>query len=87
MIGATGTADVATLKQEFGKARILADTQSQLAKLERENYNELEAVQAVVGGEQEKLLKSKRRAEREAMFRFGGQSGVGAYSLRNTTNQ
>ena len=87
LIGATGTADVATLKQEFGKARILADTQSQLAKLERENYNELEAVQAVVGGEQEKLLKSKRRAEREAMFRFGGQSGVGAYSLRNTTNQ
>ncbi len=30
---------------------------------------------------------SKRRAEREAMFRFGGQSGVGAYSLRSTTNQ
>ena len=87
LIGATGTTDVATLKQEFGKARILADTQSQLAKLERENYNELEAVQAVVGGEQEKLLKSKRRAEREAMFRFGGQSGVGAYSLRSTTNQ
>lgn len=87
LIGATGTADVATLKQEFGKARILADTQSQLSKLEGENYNELEAVQAVVGGEQEKLLKSKRRAEREAMFRFGGQSGVGAYSLRSTTNQ
>ena len=87
LIGATGTTDVATLKQEFGKARILADTQSQLAKLERENYNELEAVQAVVGGEQEKLLKSKRRAEREAMFRFGGQSGVGAYSLRSTTSQ
>jgi len=87
LIGATGTADVATLKQEFGKARILADTQSQLSKLEGETYNELEAVQAVVGGEQEKLLKSKRRAEREAMFRFGGQSGVGAYSLRSTTNQ
>ena len=87
LIGATGTADVSMLKQEFGKARILADTQSSLAKLERENYNELEAVQAVVGGEQEKLLKSKRRAEREAMFRFGGQSGVGAYSLRSTTNQ
>ena len=47
----------------------------------------LEAVQAVVGGEQEKLLRSKRRADREAMFRFGGQSGVGAYSLRSTTNQ
>jgi len=87
LIGATGTSDVATLKQEFGKARILADTQSQLSKLEGETYNELEAVQAVVGGEQEKLLKSKRRAEREAMFRFGGQSGVGAYSLRSTTNQ
>ena len=87
LIGATGTADVSMLKQEFGKARILADTQSSLAKLERENYNELEAVQAVVGGEQEKLLKSKRRAEREQMFRFGGQSGVGAYSLRSTTNQ
>jgi hypothetical protein len=87
LIGATGTTDVATLKQEFGKARILADTQSQLSKLEGETYNELEAVQAVVGGEQEKLLKSKRRAEREAMFRFGGQSGVGAYSLRSTTNQ
>jgi len=87
LIGATGTADVSMLKQEFGKARILADTQSSLAKLERENYNELEAVQAVVGGEQEKLLKSKRRAERESMFRFGGQSGVGAYSLRSTTNQ
>jgi len=51
LIGATGTTDVATLKQEFGKARILADTQSQLSKLEGETYNELEAVQAVVGGE------------------------------------
>ena len=87
LIGATGTTDFAGLTQEFGRARTLADTQSKLSAIESETYNELEAVQAVVGGSQEALLKSKRRAERETMLRFGGTSGVGGTSLRRSNIQ
>ena len=87
LIGDAGTTDLAGLTQEFGRARTLADTQGKLSAIEGEMYNELEAVQAVVGGTQEALLKSKRRAERETMLRFGGTSGVGGQSLRRTNIQ
>lgn len=87
LIGATGTTDLAELTTGFAKARTLADTQGRLSAIEREAYNEMEAVQAIVGGSQEAMLKSKRRAERETMLRFGGTSGVGGQSLRRTNIQ
>jgi len=87
LIGATGTADLAALKKDFGQAKTLARTQSRLAGLESQAYNETEAVNAAIAQEQASILASQRRAERETKFRFGGTSGVGATSLRSTTNQ
>jgi hypothetical protein len=87
LIGATGTADLAALKKDFGQAKTLARTQSRLAGIEGQTYNDTEAVNAAIAQEQASILASQRRAERETKFRFGGSSGVGATSLRSTTNQ
>jgi hypothetical protein len=87
LIGATGTADLAALKKDFGQAKTLARTQSRLAGLEGQTYNDTEAVNAAIAQEQSSILSSQRRAERETKFRFGGTSGVGATSLKSTTNQ
>jgi hypothetical protein len=87
LIGATGTADLAALKKDFGQAKTLSRTQSRLAGLEGQAYDDTEAVSAVIAQEQSSMLASQRRAERETKFRFGGSSGVGATSLRSTTNQ
>ena len=87
LIGATGTADLAALKKDFGQAKTLARTQSRLAGLEGQTYNDTEAVNAAIAQEQSSMLASQRRAERETKFRFGGTSGVGSISLRSTTNQ
>jgi hypothetical protein len=87
LIGATGTADLAALKRDFGQAKTLARTQSRLAGIEGNTYNDTEAVNAAIAQEQSSILASQRRAERETKFRFGGTSGVGSSSLRSTTNQ
>jgi hypothetical protein len=87
LIGATGTADLASLKKDFGQAKTLARTQSRLAGLEGQTYNDTEAVNAAIAQEQASILASQRRAERETKFRFGGSSGVGSTSLKSTTNQ
>jgi hypothetical protein len=87
LIGATGTADLAALKKDFGQAKTLSRTQSRLAGIEGQAYNDTEAVNAAIAQEQSSILASQRRAERETKFRFGGSSGVGATSLRSTTNQ
>lgn len=81
-IGAAGTSDFTSLKQTFGRARTLADTQKRLAYLERTGYNEIEAVQAELEGSQPAVLASQKRAAREAA-RFGGSAGVSTYSLRS----
>lgn len=87
LIGATGTADLAALKKDFGQAKTLARTQSRLAGIEGQAYKDTEAVNAAIAQEQSSILASQRRAERETKFRFGGTSGVGSTSLRSTTNQ
>ena len=87
LIGATGTADLAALKKDFGQAKTLARTQSRLAGIEGQAYDDTEAVNAAIAQEQSSMLASQRRAERETKFRFGGTSGVGSSSLRSTTNQ
>lgn len=75
------------LQQGFGIAQQQRGVQQRLARIEGTAYNEQEALQATIEGSAMAQLESKKRAEREAMFRFGGRSGVGSTSLRSTTNQ
>lgn len=75
------------LKQGFGTAQAQRGVQQRLARIEGTAYNEQEALQATIEGSAMAQLESKKRAEREAVFRFGGRSGVGGTSLRSTTNQ
>lgn len=81
-IGAAGASDFTSLKQTFGRARTLADTQKRLAYLESQGYNEIEAVQAELEQSQPAILASQKRAARE-QARFGGQTGVSTYALRS----
>lgn len=84
-INVSGTSDLNALKESFGKARILADTQGRLAQIEGTNYSELEAVAAQLGQDQQRQLESQRRALRE-QARFAGQSGVTSASLRKESS-
>ena len=79
-INAAGTQDLMSLKTEFGKARNLANTQAALSSIEGEKYSDLNAVTAVLGQDQQKILESQRRAAREAA-RFSGSSGITVGSL------
>jgi len=84
-INVSGTSDLNALKESFGKARILADTQGRLAQIEGTSYSELEAVAAQLGQDQQRQLESQRRALRE-QARFAGQSGVTSASLRKESS-
>jgi hypothetical protein len=85
-INVSGTADLNSLKESFGKARILAETQTRLASIEGDKtYNELQAVATTLGNDQQRMLESQRRALRE-QARFAGQSGVSSGSLRKESN-
>ena len=82
-VNASGTQDLMSLKAEFGKARNLANVQGNIAAIEGDKtYKDLNAVTAIVGQDTEELLRSQRRAAREAA-RFGGSSGVSAQSLKS----
>lgn len=72
------------LAQALGQAGQLRATQSRLAGIEGQAYNEQEALKAVIEGSPEALLASQQRAQREAA-RFGGRSGLTGQSLRSTT--
>lgn len=85
-INVSGTADLNALKESFGRARILADTQSRLASIEGDkSYNELQAVATTLGADQQRMLESQRRALRE-QARFAGQSGISSASLKTASN-
>jgi hypothetical protein len=85
-INVSGTADLNALKESFGRARILADTQSRLAGIEGDkSYNELQAVATTLGADQQRMLESQRRALRE-QARFAGQSGISSASLKTESN-
>jgi hypothetical protein len=84
-INVSGTTDLNSLKQSFGKARTLADTQSRLAGIEGGAYDELQSVATILGQDQQRLLESQRRALRE-QARFAGQSGLSSASLRTESN-
>lgn len=80
-INVSGTSDLNALKESFGKARVLADTQQRLSQIEGSKYNELEAVASTLGQDQLRQLESQRRALRE-QARFAGQSGISSSSLK-----
>jgi len=80
-INVSGTSDLNALKESFGKARVLADTQQRLSQIEGSKYNELEAVASTLGQDQLRQLESQRRALRE-QARFAGQSGINSSSLK-----
>ena len=85
-INVSGTADLNSLKESFGKARILAETQTRLATIEGDrSYNELQAVATTLGNDQQRMLESQRRALRE-QARFAGQSGISSGSLRKESS-
>lgn len=85
-INVSGTTDLNSLKESFGRARILADTQSRLAGIEGDKgYNELQAVATTLGNDQQRMLESQRRALRE-QARFAGQSGISSASLKTESN-
>lgn len=80
-INVAGTADLNALKTEFGKARLLANTQARLSGIEGYDYKDIEAVTTVLGNDQMKMLESQKRAARE-VARYSGGSGIGQGSLK-----
>lgn len=82
--GAVGEQDYQTIRSAFGQAKVLADQQSRLARIEGTNYSQNEAIQGIVGRDIQSQMASQKRAERETMTRFGGRSGVTSTSLRDT---
>lgn len=84
LVGAVGETGYAQIRNEFQRARQLANTQRRLAQIEGQQYTDLEAIGAVVGDNVPSILASERRAARETA-RFAGGSGISGASLRGTT--
>jgi hypothetical protein len=82
--GAVGEQDYQTVRTAFSQAKVLADQQSRLARIEGTGYSETEAIKGIVGRDIQSQMASQKRAERETMTRFGGTSGVTSTSLRTT---
>ena len=74
----------AELSKALGAAGQLRSTQQRLARLEGIEYNEQEALSAVIEGNQTALLASQQRAQREAA-RFSTRGGISGSTLRSTT--
>jgi hypothetical protein len=72
------------LQQQLGQAGELRRTQSRLAGIEGQNYNEQEALNAVIVGSPEALLASQQRAARETA-RFSARSGLTETSLKSSS--
>ena len=83
--GAVGEQDYQTVRSAFAQAKVLADQQARLARIEGINYSQNEAIQGIVGKDIQSQMASQKRAERETMTRFGGRSGVTSTSLRGDT--
>jgi hypothetical protein len=73
------------MTKAFGRASQLAATQSRLAYLEQGQYSDREALAATIEGDQQAILASEKRAQRE-QARFGGSSGLSSASLRTGSN-
>jgi hypothetical protein len=79
-----GNLGEADLTKAFGQAAYLRDTQSRLAYLEQTSYSDREALQATIESDQQAMLASQKRAQRE-VARFSGGSGLSSASLRQSS--
>ena len=70
------------MTQAFSKAAEFAKNQTRLAYLEDQTYSDREALQATVEADQQAILASQRRAQRE-LARWGGSAGLGGGTLRS----
>ena len=70
----------AQMQAKIGQAGELRKEQQRLSQIEGMNYNEQEALDAVIGGDTQAILASQQRAQRE-VSRFRGRSGVTGSSL------
>jgi hypothetical protein len=70
---------LAQLEGEFGRARRVAERETTLAGIDREAFDQRDALAAAFGDEQARLA-SERRARRERA-RFAGSAGTAAGSL------
>ena len=70
---------LAQLEGEFGRARRVADRETTLAAIDREAFDQRDALAAAFGDEQARLA-SERRGKRERA-RFSGSAGTAAGSL------
>lgn len=70
---------LAQLEGEFGRARRVADRETTLAGIDREAFDQRDALAAAFGDEQARLA-SERRAKRERA-RFSGSSGAASSAL------
>lgn len=77
----TENLDPVSLRQRFGQARDLANTDARLSAIDGLDYTQQDALDAVLRDDQAKQLQSRQRAEREAA-RFSGTSGFGSKSLK-----
>lgn len=73
------------LAQALGQAGQLRKTQKRLSGIEGQDYNEQEALSAVIEGSPQALLASQQRAAREGA-RFSARGGVTGSSLRSTAS-
>jgi len=73
------------LAQALGQAGQLRRTQKRLSGIEGQDYNEQEALSAVIEGSPQALLASQQRAAREGA-RFSARGGVTGSSLRSTAS-
>jgi hypothetical protein len=73
------------MTRAFSRAAQLAATQSRLAYLDKGQYSDREALAATIEGDQQAILASEKRAQRE-QARFGGSSGLSSSSLKTGSN-
>lgn len=72
--------DASQLSQGFSKARTMADQDARLSGIEGTQYDQKDAIDAVLNDNYAKQLESQKRAQRETA-RFSEQSGVSSGSL------
>lgn len=72
------------LQDQFSQARSQAETDARLAGIDREGYDRMDAVDALLRDNREAQMASQRRANRERA-RFSGNAGTGSSSLRRNS--
>lgn len=72
------------LQDRFSQARSQAETDTRLAGIDREDYDRMDAVDALLRDNREAQMASQRRANRERA-RFSGSSGTGSSALKRSS--